>query len=60
MADVFQKIKPGNDIVNGGAVVGANMLGNYHSIPPKFNEENMAQQSGILDGRFDDYNYYTA
>ena len=60
MADVFQKIKPANDIVNCGVVVGADELGNYYNTAPKFNRSEIITQSGYLTGRFDDYDYYSA
>lgn len=63
MADVFQPIIPGNPIVNGGIVVGADELGNYHTIAPKIDQNDIVRQSGQLDNperRFDDYSYYSA
>ena len=63
MADVFQTIKSSNPVVNGGAVVGVDKLGNYHTIPPKIDESDIVRQSGQLDNpdrRFDDYSYYSA
>ena len=60
MADVFQKIIPANDVVNGGVVVGANQLGIYFKTAPKLNKSEIVAQSGTLTGRFDDYTYYSA
>jgi hypothetical protein len=62
MADVFQKIIPANDVVNGGVVVGADMLGNYYTTAPKLNQSDIVAQSGRLSDpkRFDDYTYYSA
>ena len=60
MADVFQKIIPANEVVNGGVVVGANEIGTYFTTAPKLNQSSIVQQSGLLTGRFDDYSYYTS
>jgi hypothetical protein len=62
MADVFQKIIPANDIINGGVVVGANERGDYYTFPPVHNVYDIVAQSGRLANpkRFDDYTYYSA
>jgi hypothetical protein len=59
MADVFQRIIPANEIINGGVVVGANEIGTYFTTAPKIDFSVIVTQSGSLGTRFDDVRYYT-
>lgn len=59
MPDVVSYVGSGT-YNNGTLVTGANMLGLYESISPRFDIDCVAQQSGILDNRFDDKSYYTS
>lgn len=59
MADVFQKIISGNDYHQGFAISTANAFGTYSSVSPSLNDiSDVAAQTGVLDTRFDDKNYY--
>lgn len=59
MPDVFQKVKEVNAIDNGAAIVRYNELTPPTGIPPKVNQTHVIAQSGTLDSRFDDNQYYT-
>jgi len=61
MADVLQKIIDGNEFKNGTAVVSIGVLGliNNHILDTEFNQTSQIPiQSGVLDTRFDDTDYY--
>lgn len=59
MSDVFQKIISGNDYHQGFAISTANAFGAYSSVSPALNDiSDVAAQTGVLDDRFDDKNYY--
>lgn len=57
MSDILQKIIPVNEFNNGGAVVQAN-ISTFPSITVDINKETFASDSGVLDTRLDDKNYY--
>lgn len=61
MADVLQKVITANDYVNGAAVCGADVIGNFDRLPQTINDNTgIAAMTGVLDCRFDNVNYYTA
>lgn len=57
MADILQKVISGNDFNNGGAVVQGNVT-TYPTIDPELSKQTFATDSGILDDRLDEKNYY--
>lgn len=59
--DVLKKVIGANDFKNGTAVVSVDKLGNIanHRVNTVFNTTfQVFQQSGLLDGRFDNVGYY--
>jgi hypothetical protein len=60
MPDVYQKVKPASNVDNGSSCVFYNNLTQPTGISPDVNLHQIVSQSGILDSRFDDVDYYTA
>lgn len=57
----IQKIITLNNYKNGTLIINANKFGDYDKIEPAINKtSDLLIQSGVLNGRFDDYIYYTA
>jgi hypothetical protein len=59
MADVVSFAGTGVTYKDGTAVVWADKLGNTQKVNARIEHNVVVQQSGILDSRFDDRNFYT-
>lgn len=59
MPDVIAFASTGVTYRHGTAVVYADKLGNTKSVRPDIEHNIVVQQSGILDSRMDDRNFYT-
>ena len=59
MPDVIAYASTGVTYKNGTATVCADKLGNTKKVNARIEHNVVVQQSGILDSRFDDRNFYT-
>ena len=59
MADVIAFASTGVTYKNGTATVMADKLGNTKKVSARVEHNVIVQQSGILDTRFDDRNFYS-